>query len=260
MTRTKTSIMTKTLPTEIYINGKKIHGGMLRIKYIPTNEIQDKRGGIIPNQPFIHGTPLVGYDPNIPSDLYGKNGINGIGVKGKAVAFGTGIFDWIPVIGPILGKVTGLGINETSGGFPWLSVIPAVMGGIDLIKGLFQGKGFTKEAKICDHPGQPCDIMFKSGNGIFKTKANLNGMHRALLADQQFLNQLHKSSGISFPTMDFGRGGDLSSEEHGNLIYPDNLEKYNQTGQEMNALVGLGDGSRNIQGGSFCGMKNINKV
>lgn len=248
MTRCKTTIVTKTIPTEIYINGNKIHGGMLKIKYIP--KTKETIGGIAPNQTFIHGTPLNGYDPNISSDLYGKNGIDGLGVS-YGTNCGNGIFDWIPVIGPVLGKITGLGIDEkTYGGFPWLAAIPAVLSGIDLISGLFKGKGFLKESQICDMPGHPCDIEFKTGYGLYKTKANLNGMHKALLADIPFLHQIHREGqGISFRGgngVQFPQGRGISFR--GGEITPQELERSKLYGEEMNALIGLG----------FQNMKNIN--
>src|ERR1700684_2766632 len=83
--------MMTTIPTQIHINGKPIHGGLIKMKYM--------KGGICPNQTFQHGTPYNGYVPNVPSTL----------------DQGMGLFDFIPIIGPILGKLTGLGIEAPAG-------------------------------------------------------------------------------------------------------------------------------------------------
>lgn len=247
------SMNSKTIPTAIHINGQKIHGGMIQIKYAKKDAIH---GGIIPNQTFQHGTPYVGYTPNIESDIYGKNGVNGFGM-----------FDFIPVIGPLISKITGIGLEEEggeiNGGFPFLSVIPAVLSGIDLISNLFKGKGLTKESQICEMPGEECKIDFKdsNGNGLFQTKEKLNGMHKALLLDQKFLHDLH-GKGHSFPG---GRGISFGRNINGT-----DLERSKEGEEEINALIGLTSGNGitratqelnglvGLSGSGFGNMKNIN--
>jgi len=238
------------MPTDIMINGQKIYGGNL--KYM-------RKGGVIPNQTFQNGLPYNGYVPDIPSDT---QYINAIPINEVC---GEGIFDFIPILGPILNKLTGQGLEgeEMKGGFPFLAAIPAVLSGIELLSGLFKGKGMTKEARICDMMGEPCDIEFrhsKKGTGLYKTKAKFNGMHKALLRDMPFLEELaaHGTSfgrGTSFGQGTSFPGGDLLSQ----VPTATELERSKEAGEESQALLGLQENDT-VYGNGYNGMKNINSI
>lgn len=266
MTKTDTLIKTQTIPSEIYINGKKIHGGLLPIKYYQTNNNPwyqppyegegvrfcsrgngvrfGRRGGNgvrfpigkggsgLTNQGFLEGCPLGSIYTSVGQGMEEESGD---GILGD-------MFGWIPVVGDLV-KKTGLGMEgeEIHGGFPWLAAIPAVLSGIDLIKGLFKGNGMEEEAKICEQPGEECVIEFKDKGGqlLFKNKDKLNGMHKALLADHPFLEEISSS---------------LDKNMSGEGVYGTMING------PLSSQGSYGGKLPMMRGGNVAGLENINKV
>ena len=163
MTRTDLEIKTHTIPTQILMNGEPIKfksGGY--IHPILYNSIEHQGG-------FLEKIPIIG------SFLHG---LTGLGLLGND-----------RLDGPLLGPDG----YENHGGF--IEFLPLIFEGVKALGDLFKGHGLSDYAEHFYAKGIDTELHFldQNKNILNRTRTKMNNMHKALLADPDFVQELSKS-------------------------------------------------------------------